>query len=121
MINNETKKDLTKDLVTNIDNIGSVLTKLERVDFLLNELIEDYKYPEEDEPDISKFSSNITKENLSEKKPTMSWVLAYDRVLKFIEIAEECTSNCKAEIEHISNNLNTTLDTLKNTTSEEAV
>lgn len=106
MTNKETTKDLREDLISKIDNIGGILTKLERVEFLLGELIGDYSFREKPNP-LLIFDNNISSENYKLKKQAEKWFLEYDRIQTFIDMSLEYTLHSREDVERTLADLKT--------------
>ena len=111
MTNNGNKKDFTRGLIDSIDNISGVLAKMERAEFLLNELVDDYTFTEK--PDMALLSCNITEENITEQRQTIKWLHEYVRIQQFINMALEYTLYGRKDLGNILNSLEDRLKALR--------
>lgn len=106
MTNKETTKDVRGDLISKLDDIRGILTKLERIEFLLGELLEDYSFSEKPNP-LLLLDDKIPSESHEQKRQTQKWFWEYNRIQSFIEMASEYASNSREDTERTLTDLKT--------------
>lgn len=80
------------DLIDIIDKTDDITTKIERTEFLLDEILQGYSFTGDGESELMKDEADI-------------WVHGYSRILQFITIASEYMIASKESLTTLQNNL----------------
>lgn len=80
------------DLIDIIDKTDDITTKIERTEFLLNEILQGYSFTGDGEFELMKNEADI-------------WVHGYSRILQFVTIASEYIITTKESLTTLQNNL----------------